>query len=162
MFLFNHNDYITKNYQWKEFCVSREPSKYVPELWGTIGGYVENLYLLCHVLLQPLRDEIKMPLIVTSGYRDPVLNNKTKGASRDSSHLYCMAADITIADKTKRWRLYELYKFAKKELKNNIGELILYVDYEGTPTHLHVALPRYQKEQKIDKVINHGNNTHPA
>jgi uncharacterized protein YcbK (DUF882 family) len=45
--------------------------------------------------LQVLRDEVKKPIKITSGYRDPSFNKKIGGASQ-SRHLTGQAADLKI------------------------------------------------------------------
>ncbi len=52
-----------------------------------------SLRVLCETVLQPLRDDIGDPIIVTSGYRSlPV--NRGIGSSDNSQHLKGEAADI--------------------------------------------------------------------
>lgn len=55
--------------------------------------HIENLRMLCERVLQPLRETIKVPIIVTSGYRSPELNEAI-GGSATSHHCKGMAADI--------------------------------------------------------------------
>lgn len=55
---------------------------------------VENILRLCELVLQPLRDNLKQPVNITSGYRTKELNNAVKGVS-NSRHLLGCAADIT-------------------------------------------------------------------
>ena len=45
--------------------------------------------------LQVLRDEVKKPIKITSGYRDPSFNKKIGGATQ-SRHLTGQAADLKI------------------------------------------------------------------
>jgi uncharacterized protein YcbK (DUF882 family) len=45
--------------------------------------------------LQVLRDEVKKPIKITSGYRDPSFNKKIGGASQ-SRHITGQAADLKI------------------------------------------------------------------
>lgn len=56
---------------------------------------IENLRLLCENILQPIRDFVGRPVIVTSGYRSPQVN-KLVGGSKTSQHLTGQAADILI------------------------------------------------------------------
>lgn len=56
---------------------------------------IENLRLLCLRVLQPLRDHLKQPVIVSSGFRSKALNKRVKG-SATSSHLDGLAADIYV------------------------------------------------------------------
>lgn len=52
-----------------------------------------NIAVLCAAILQPARDIVKKPLIVTSGFRCKELNQVVGGVS-NSFHLRGMAADI--------------------------------------------------------------------
>lgn len=55
---------------------------------------VENLRRLCVKILDPLRKELG-PVVVSSGFRGPLLNKAVKGA-RNSQHLTGCAADISV------------------------------------------------------------------
>ena len=59
----------------------------------------QNLKALVDNVLDPLRDYMGKAINVTSGYRCEALNKKVGGAAK-SSHLYGMAADITIGTKS--------------------------------------------------------------
>lgn len=58
---------------------------------------IENLTRLCKELLQPIRDEYKKPIIVTSGFRNKALNTAVGGSST-SMHMQGLAADIMASD----------------------------------------------------------------
>lgn len=53
----------------------------------------DNLKFLCDKILQPLRDELKEPIIITSGYRHQKLNTAVAGVF-NSLHIYGLAVDI--------------------------------------------------------------------
>jgi len=55
---------------------------------------VRNLIRLCDQILEPLRNAISRPIVVSSGYRCQALNDAVKG-SKNSDHLRGLAADIT-------------------------------------------------------------------
>ena len=59
------------------------------------GGSTEynNLKNLIEKLLDPVREKLGKPIIVTSGYRNEKLN-KAVGGAKNSNHLYGCAADI--------------------------------------------------------------------
>ena len=52
-----------------------------------------NLNNLIQLVLNPLREEVGKPIIVTSGYRCPALNQAV-GGSEKSQHMSGLAADI--------------------------------------------------------------------
>lgn len=58
---------------------------------------LDNLLKLIFYCLQPIRDKLGKPMIITSGYRCPKLNShpKIKG-DVNSNHLYGRAADFHV------------------------------------------------------------------
>lgn len=57
------------------------------------GEAITELRRLCDTVLQPLRDALGSPIVVSSGYRSPLLNRAVGGA-RESCHVHGRAADI--------------------------------------------------------------------
>ena len=85
-------DYILKNFTLKEM------TKTDTGLPNEIPSFevAFNLYdTAC--FLQNLRNKIKMPIVVTSGYRSEAVN-KAVGGAKNSAHLRGGAADIRCAD----------------------------------------------------------------
>lgn len=60
---------------------------------------VEELRRLCELILQPLRDSLDRPVLVSSGYRSPELNRAVGGA-KNSCHMFGRAADISVPGMT--------------------------------------------------------------
>ena len=58
---------------------------------------VENLRRLCTHTLEPLREKLGLPIIITSGYRTKALNDIIVHASRKSQHMTGQAADFYVA-----------------------------------------------------------------
>ena len=57
---------------------------------------VENLRALCIHTLEPLREEIKLPVVITSGYRCKALNERITHHSATSQHMSGNAADFYV------------------------------------------------------------------
>lgn len=58
---------------------------------------LDNLLNLIFYCLQPIRDKLKKPMIITSGYRCPKLNSHPKiNGAVNSNHLYGRAADFHV------------------------------------------------------------------
>lgn len=55
--------------------------------------HIRAMRELCSKILQPLRDAIGMPLVISSGYRSPRLN-RAVGGSLTSQHMEGKAADV--------------------------------------------------------------------
>ena len=62
---------------------------------------ISNLGCLVQNLLQPLRDKLRRPIIVTSGYRCPELNRLVGGA-KNSQHVLGQAVDIQVSGMSPR------------------------------------------------------------
>ena len=69
---------------------------------------INNLKLLVVNVLQPLRDKLGKPIIVTSGFRNNVVNKKIGGAE-NSQHTRGQAVDIVVIGTP----VMELYEFIK-------------------------------------------------
>lgn len=52
---------------------------------------------LIHYCLQPIREKLKRPMIITSGYRCPDVN-KLAGGAKNSQHLKGQAVDFIVKD----------------------------------------------------------------
>jgi len=85
---------ITKSFTLEEMTVSQEAArsglKNVPNY-----EQIESLILLCENVLQPLRDRVKKPIVVSSGFRSTSVNRRIGGAG-SSQHCKGQAADFTI------------------------------------------------------------------
>ena len=62
--------------------------------------FIPSLRNLCEKVLEPLRERVKEPVIISSGYRCPALN-KAVGGTNTSQHMKGEACDIYMEDKTK-------------------------------------------------------------
>ena len=112
-------------------------------------GSVGNLSRLVANILDPLRRHLKVPIIVTSGYRSPELN-KAVGGSPKSQHTYGLAADIRVGGKSPRLvalAVHDMYRWGQMP---SIDQCILEFD-----SWVHVSTsdePRHQflEASKID------------
>lgn len=64
-----------------------------------VKPYLNNLYILCNFILEPIRSYYNVPITVTSGFRGKALNERV-GGSKTSQHCYGEAADILVKGKT--------------------------------------------------------------
>ena len=58
---------------------------------------VENLRRLCANTLEPLREELGLPVVITSGFRTKALNDLLAHSSERSQHMQGQAADFYVA-----------------------------------------------------------------
>jgi len=64
-----------------------------------VKPYINNLYILCNYILEPIRNYYKVPVTVTSGFRGNTLNKRVGGSST-SQHCLGEAADFLVKGKT--------------------------------------------------------------
>jgi zinc D-Ala-D-Ala carboxypeptidase len=85
---------FSENFWLSEFLVSQEAARRgLTNLPGPSD--IDNLNRLCDLILQPLRNFVKKPISVSSGYRAPAVN-RAVGGSSTSAHMYGLAADINV------------------------------------------------------------------
>lgn len=64
-----------------------------------VKPYLNNLYILCNSILEPIRNYYGVPVTVTSGFRGKALNERV-GGSKTSQHCLGEAVDIIVKGKT--------------------------------------------------------------
>lgn len=150
------NEYLTDNFQVKEFAVSSANPHLVEQLYITYKFYMINIFKLCHTVLQPARNALSehkgksTRIISISGYRDKwKLNPATPGASPTSNHTRGEAVDITTEDPAD---LEFLFEWIQTKLQHSFGELYLYYHADGTPNFIHISAPEWKQEQDIKRI----------
>ena len=81
--------------------------------------YISNVNKLAYNL-QVLRDELKKPIHINSGYRHPAYNKRIGGA-KFSQHLTASASDITVRDITPKKLARTILKLIKQGKMNEGG-----------------------------------------
>lgn len=117
---------LSKNFTLAEMVATSFPAFQKPPTTQEIV----NLAYLCAAVLQPLRNSLGEPIIITSGFRSPSLN-KYVGGVANSRHLNGFAADIRIKTEAHARRMYEILK------KNPCVDSCL-VERKGATRWLHV------------------------
>ena len=102
---------LTTNFTLREFECNDGTT--VPE------KYISNVNKLAYNL-QVLRDELKKPIHINSGYRHPAYNKRIGGA-KFSQHLTASASDITVRDITPKKLARTILKLIKQGKMNEGG-----------------------------------------
>ena len=92
------------------------------------------LHVLVDQLLDPIRKAWGAPIMVTSGYRCPRLNELVGGVTH-SHHILGCAADIITGNKADHRRLFNLIRQMKDEGRIRFTQLI----WEGDGRWIHVS-----------------------
>ena len=153
-----NNIYLTPHFKLSEFTDSRTAQKHgIVNVPGP--EEVENLKRLCEGTLEPLREAIELPIIVTSGFRTKALNDKLAHASSTSQHMRGQAADFYVghtdttdstdkgastgsATASHRELLIKAFREILTNPKIGFDQLILY------PTFIHVSFVSKEKNRR--------------
>jgi len=118
---------LTKNFHRKEFDC-KDGTK-VPM------QYEKNLVKLANNL-QVLREDLKEPMIINSGYRSPSYNKRVGGATA-SQHLTASASDISQKKETPLQLYKRIEKLIKAGVMHNGGlglyDTFVHYDVRATP-----------------------------
>ena len=91
----NSNIYLSPHFSLKEMTDSQTAVKYGINN-SPPAEAVENLRALCVHTLEPLREALGLPIIITSGYRTKQLNHLLVNHSVKSQHMNGQAADFYV------------------------------------------------------------------
>ena len=106
---------------------------------------VENLRRLCEGCLEPLREVLELPIVITSGYRCKALNDLLAHSSDRSQHMLGQAADFHIGPSDGSGFKFQVSGLSRRELLVTAFKLILIdpkIDYDQFilyPTFIHVS-----------------------
>lgn len=118
----NKNIQLSPHFSLKELTVTKQPL----DNWPKEEKIVTNLRFLAVELLEKIRDHVKRPVIVHSGYRSPAVNAAVGGSSK-SQHSKGEAADFHVPGISN----YELALWIQDNL--NFDQLILENFIQGYP-----------------------------
>jgi uncharacterized protein YcbK (DUF882 family) len=90
--------HLTKNFTLEELILSDYAVRHDIHNMPGLEAH-SNLLNLCKFILQPLRDYLQTPIVITSGYRGFALN-KAIGGSTSSQHMVGQAADFNVPGMT--------------------------------------------------------------
>ena len=143
------NQYLSPHFTLQEFTESATAKKY-----GIVNEppqeAVENLKRLCEGTLEPLREKLGLPIIITSGFRTKALNSILAHASSTSQHMRGEAADLYVGSGltvqgsgfSRRELLIKAFREILTNSKIDFDQLILY------PTFIHVSYVSKEKNRR--------------
>lgn len=142
------NTLLTPHFALREFTKSATAMKHGIDNRPT-PEVIENLKRLCLHTLEPLREKLELPIIITSGYRTKALNDIIVHASRKSQHMTGQAADFYIPEVSgnlsHRDRLILAFRTIITNPEVDFDQLILY------PNFIHVSY--VSKETNRHKIM---------
>ena len=143
-------NYLSPHFQLREFTESDTARRY-----GIVNKppaeAVENLRGLCEGCLEPLREKLGLPVIITSGFRTKALNDIIVHSARKSQHMEGRAADFYVAGSSRRELLIKAFRLIIEDEGIDFDQLILY------PTFIHVSYVSKQvNRHKLTKANGQG------
>ena len=116
--------------------------------------HVENLKALCVHTLEPLREALRLPVIITSGFRTKALNSKLAHSSKNSQHMLGEAADFyvgqpqvsgvkcQVSGQNRRELLIKAFRTIILDENIDYDQLILY------PSFIHVSYVSRERNRR--------------
>lgn len=148
------NIYLTPHFTQMEFTESPTAKKHGIDNTPT-PTVVNNLRNLCVNTMEPLRVELQLPIIITSGYRAKALNDILSHSSHKSQHLQGLACDFYVGCSKSldshgqsgvcalnaRERLIKAFRLILTSEKIDYDQLILY------PSFIHVSFVSHESNR---------------
>lgn len=107
---------------------------------------VDNLKALCQGCLEPLREALGLPVVITSGYRTKALNSMLAHSSERSQHMLGQAADFYVAPGqsglSRRELLIKAFRLIILDESIDYDQLILY------PSFIHVSYVSRERNRR--------------
>lgn len=107
---------------------------------------VENLKRLCANTLEPLREELGLPVVITSGFRTKALNDLLAHSSERSQHMQGQAADFYVvpgqSGLSHRELLIKAFRLIITSEQIDYDQLILY------PSFIHVSYVSRERNRR--------------
>ena len=127
---------FTKSATARDYGINNEPS----------AEHVENLRALCVHTLEPLREALRLPVVITSGFRTKALNSKLAHSSDRSQHMLGQAADFYVASGqsglSRRELLIKAFRLIILDESIDYDQLILY------PSFIHVSYVSRERNRR--------------
>lgn len=148
------NIFLTPHFSQMEFTESPTAKKRGIDNTPT-PTVVNNLRSLCVNTMEPLREELQLPVIITSGYRAQALNDILSHSSHKSQHLQGLACDFYVGwsksldsrgqsgvcGLNARERLIKAFRLILTSEKIDYDQLILY------PNFIHVSFVSHESNR---------------
>ena len=113
--------------------------------------HLENLKTLCEKVLEPVRELMKCPIKITSGYRSGQLNAYIGGAT-SRQHMFGQAVDIDLNDTNA-----ELYNAIVSNLE--FDQIIWEFGNDTNPDWVHVSYAQGKNRKKCLKAVKQNGKT---
>lgn len=152
------NTVLTPHFALREFTESATARKHGIVNEPTAEA-VENLRRLCIHTLEPLREKLGLPMVITSGFRCKELNEIIVHASRKSQHMSGQAADFYVKgiagqarnEASHRELLIKAFRLIITDESIDFDQLILY------PNFIHVSyVSKERNRRKLTKANGQG------
>lgn len=146
----NDNILLSPHFKLREFTESTTAQKHGIANIPTEEA-VENLKRLCEHTLEPLREALQLPVVITSGFRTKALNSLLAHASDKSQHMLGQAADFYVSEGSsvqgvqglsRRELLIKAFRLIIESERIDYDQLIIY------PTFIHVSFVSKERNRR--------------
>ena len=109
--------------------------------------HIANLKILAERVFEPIRNNFRCPIYISSGYRSKELNNHTPGSSKTSDHSFGRALDLDQDGSSQNITNIEVFNYIKDNLK--FKQLICEYPIDGNPSWVHISYDENNLKNEI-------------
>ena len=143
-----NNIQFTPHFELREFVVSHTARDHGLDNTPPAEA-VENLRALCVHTLEPLREALGLPIVITSGYRTRELNRLLVCHSNKSQHMSGEAADFYISSADYRFQVPG-FKF---QVSSGAPEVLGDLEHETGDSPVKLETPRQRLIRAFRQII---------
>ena len=123
---------LSKNFSLREMTASQTAERMGIDNYPTVVQ-IARLKQLCENILQPLRDHVGFPVIISSGFRSEALNTHIGGSAK-SQHCKGQAVDIDNGDDVQN---IDIFGFIRRNC--SFDQVIWEFGSDTAPSWIHVS-----------------------
>jgi zinc D-Ala-D-Ala carboxypeptidase len=120
--------------------------------------HIENLKKLAERVFEPIRNNFKVPVFISSGYRSKELNEETAGSSKTSDHAFGRAIDIDMDNSANGVTNNNIFHWAKDNLK--FKQIIAEYPIDGKLSWCHISYDENNLKNEILICVKENNKPH--
>ena len=110
--------------------------------------HIANFKILADNVFEPIRNNFRCPIHISSGYRSKELNAAIPGSSKTSDHCKGMALDLDQDNSTQGITNNQVFHYIKDNLK--FKQMIAEYPVNGVPGWVHVS---YDKDNLKNEIL---------
>jgi len=120
--------------------------------------HIENFKKLAEHIFEPIRNNFRVPIHISSGYRSKELNDATPGSSKTSDHAFGRAIDIDMDNSANGVTNNDVFHWAVNNLK--FKQVIAEYPIDGKLSWCHISYDENNLKNEVLICVKEGGKPH--